>query len=105
MFNFLSKLSLDVWYKVILLLGFVLIMISVLFASKALNNDRLFYLGLGLFLISVGEWKNHKTVVNFKDANVCTGPAGYFKWIERHPDFVGVSLDFFGVLSLIKFIF
>lgn len=100
MLDFLGNLKIDAWYKWFAYMGAAFLLTAIFFESKAFSNNQIFLLGLGSFLIGVGEWKNHKVAVSFKQSNAYTGPAGYFEWPERHPDALGIILDIVGGVSI-----
>jgi len=93
--NPLSKLKLDIWYKVLIPIGAIILPIAVF------NSDKeLILLGFGLLLIGLGEWKNSGWVMMEEPAS-----AGipYKSWSElvREPNALGMLLDVLGVLALI----
>jgi len=93
--NPLNKLKLDIWYKVLIPIGVIILLFAV-FTS----NKELMLLGFGLLLIGLGEWKNSGWVMMEEQAS-----AGipYKSWSElvRHPNALGILLDVLGVLALI----
>lgn len=104
MLDFLGSLKIDLWYKWFAYIGAALMLTSIFFESKAFSNNQIFLLGLGLFLVGVGEWKNYKVKVSFKQRSAYTGSSGYFEWLEWHPDLLGIILDIAGgILVAIAF--
>ena len=100
----LEKLSLDAWYKVLILIGFTLFVISLLFEIHGITNKQLLLLSGGLFLIGLGEWKNHKIITGIKPPNAYTGPAAIISQTKWLPDVIGVIMDLIGILMLVLFI-
>jgi len=93
--NPLNKLKLDIWYMVLIPIGAIILLFAI-FTS----NKELMLLGFGLFLIGIGEWKNHKVQSEHIPASAYNAE----QWIHipiRKPDALGILLDVLGVLSLI----
>jgi len=93
--NPLGKLKLDIWYKVLITIGAIIL----LFAVFTSNNVAML-LGSGLFLIGIGEWKNHKVV----SEHVPESAFNVEQWIHvtvRKPDALGILFDILGSLALI----
>jgi len=93
--NPLNKLKLDIWYKVLLPIGAIILLFAVV-----TSNKELMLLGFGLLLIGMGEWKNHKVLSQHIDASAFNSE----QWIHstiRKPDALGILLDVLGVLALI----
>lgn len=99
-----KSLKLDVWYKAFVYLGGVLFMVALLCNIKALTNEQLMLLAAGMFLIGVGEWKNHKVESWIKPANAYTGGSALMSRTVRSPDALGRLFDFAGVVLLVLFI-
>lgn len=57
--NPLEHLKIDSWYKVPAAVGAALVVASVVFDVKFTDNITIFFLGLGSFLLGLGEWMNH----------------------------------------------
>lgn len=91
----------DTWYKAVMSLGVIGFVIALMVDIKAISNNQLLLLSLGLFFIGLGEWKNHKKVSFIKEANAYTGPAAFIKSTVRKPDLIGTILVVLGVLLLI----
>ena len=99
--NLLQSLALDAWFKVVMYLGLILIVIALTADVRGLTSGEALLFGVGLFLIGIGEWKNQKTDAWFKEPNVYTGPGGLMQTKIRAPDRFGVFLDVLGTLSLL----
>ena len=85
--DFLKGLTIDVWYKVFVYLGALLFVISLFASVKCISNCQLQLFSMGMFLIGIGEWENHK-----------------HSWTHgevRQPDLVGTLLELTGVILVI----
>jgi len=93
--NPLSKLKLDVWYKILIPIGAIILLFAI-FTS----NKELMLLAFGLLLIGMGEWKNTKWKMMEQTA---TAYSPYKSWQEavRIPDALGIFFDVLGILALI----
>lgn len=98
--GFLKSLALDTWYKVVMYAGAVLFAVGLTVEVRGITNGEALLVGLGLFLIGIGEWKNHKTAAWIKPPNVYTGPAALMQTKVRQPDFFGLLLDLCGLAAL-----
>ncbi len=97
-----KNLKLDTWYKVFVYLGGVAFLVSLFVEIKGgMTNGQLQLLSLGVFLIGIGEWKNHKTVSWIKPPNVYTGGTALMETNERKPDLFGLACDLLGFLLII----
>lgn len=90
-------LALDRWYKVLVLVGGSLLLVSFFKETKGITNVQLQLLSAGVLLIGLGEWKNHKVASVIKPPNFYTGPAALISWPVREADLIGVLLDLAGV--------
>jgi hypothetical protein len=94
----LKSLSLDTWYKAIMWLGAGVLIASFFFPVRGdLTNTEVQLLSFGVFLIGLGEWKNHKVESLIKPPNAYTGGASLMSSTVRSPDSLGVLLDIVGV--------
>lgn len=92
----LKSLAIDTWYKALLALGGVVLVISFFWDAKGITNQQLQLLAGGTFLIGLGEWKNHKTLAWLKEANYLTGGPGILSTKIRKADIVGILLEIAG---------
>ncbi len=92
------NLKLDTWYKAFVYIGGITFFASLFFDVKGITNSQLQLLAGGIFLIGIGEWKNHKKLSQIKPPNAYTGPAALVTWTERMPDFIG---NIFIILGLV----
>ncbi len=96
--NFLSGLKVDVWYKVLIVVGAALAILATVYPTQVMTNKELFIFGCGLFSIGVGEWKNHKWRGWFRDASAFHG-ASFIQAEVRKPDPVGNLLLIVGIIA------
>lgn len=96
--NFLSNLSVDRWYKLLVWLGVFLLIIALLFPVKWLTNADAGLLGLSFLFIGLGEWKTRKFIME-------EHPGGILQIPIRHVDFISVILWGAGLFILGKLIF
>jgi hypothetical protein len=97
----LKSLAIDTWYKVFIALGAVVLVLSLFTEVKGIKSSHVQLISMGVLLIGVGEWKNHKVVSWIKEANAYTGPAALMQGVTRQPDFVGRSLLLVGIALVI----
>jgi len=93
--NPLNKLKLDLWFKVLIPIGAIILLFAIF-----TTNKELMLLGFGLFLIGIGEWKNNKIRSKHVDASAFNAE----QWIHipiRKPDALGNFLLILGITSLI----
>ena len=57
--NPLEQLIIDHWYKAMLTLSTVLLILSLTVDIRVISNESLALLSTGLIFISLGEWINH----------------------------------------------
>lgn len=95
--DLLKVLSLDTWYKVVMWLGAGVLVASLFFQVHGdVTNAELQTLSLGIFLLGLGEWKNHKSESWIKPPNAYTGPAALMSSVVRSSNLVGVILQIAG---------
>lgn len=95
--DFLKSLLLDAWYKALIYIGGLTLVLSLFLEVKDLSNSQVQQVALGVFLLGLGEWKNHKEVSTIKPPNAYTGPAMILSGLVWRPDLVGLLLDGLGV--------
>lgn len=69
----LESLALDAWYKAFVYVGLVLFVVGLTVDVRGVTNGELLLFATGIFVIGIGEWKNHKTLALIKPPNVYTG--------------------------------
>lgn len=104
----LKSLSIDTWYKAIMVLGGGVFAASIFFPVHGLTSQEWQLLSSGAFLIGLGEWKNHRVYTFIKPPNAYSGPAAVMSGIVRRPDLLGrllwlfgLTLFFFGIWKII----
>lgn len=96
----LKFVALDTWYKVLMYLGVILFGTGLTVELRGITNGEALLIGLAMFLIGIGEWKNHKVVAWINPPNIYTGGAALIQAKERRPDLFGLFLDFCGLIVL-----
>ena len=74
MTDFFKSLKLDAWYMIFVYLGGTLLILSLFFPIQWITNKQLILFSLGILLIGLGEWKNHKIIVRTESPNGIIGP-------------------------------
>jgi len=100
----LKNLVLDAYYKVLIVVGFVIFAVSLVIDLKGITNQQGLLLGGALFLLGLGEWNNIRTIPAIKHANAYTGSATLFEVIIWRPTFLGLVFDILGIILGIQFI-
>jgi len=95
-----KNLKLDSWYKALIYIGGVLLVLSLFLDVKGITNNQLQLLAGGSFLIGIGEWKNRKVLAWIEPPNAYTGPAGLMQTKIRQPDLLGIIFDIIGVVLI-----
>jgi len=93
--NPLNKLKLDIWFKVLIPIGAIILLLA-----SYMSDKELMLLGFGLLLIGMGEWKNHRLHSKHIDASAYNAE----QWIHatiRKPNALGILLDVLGIIALI----
>lgn len=99
--SLLKSLELNTWYKVVMCLGFVLIVVGLTVDVRVLTNGETLLFGAGLVLFGLGEWKNYKNLSWIEPPNAYTGPAALVQIKVRQSDTFGLLLDGLGLVALI----
>lgn len=99
--DLLKVLSIDAWYKAVMLLGGAVFVASIFYPAHGLTNLQLQILSCGAFLVGLGEWKNHKEKSWIKPPNVYTGPAAFMSGTVREPDLLGRLFVLAGVALIL----
>jgi hypothetical protein len=95
--NPLPQLTLEIWYKLMIAVGFILVILS-LTTDLKFDNLAIFAMGWGFFFAGSGEWINHPrhTVMQTVFGHPMMGTG-----VQRINQPLGVSLDAFGLLLLV----
>ncbi len=96
-----KNLAIDTWYKAFVYLGGIVLVASLFVEVKGLTPGQAQLIALGVFLVGIGEWKNHKIANWIKPANVYTGGPALVSATVRKPDPFGVVCDVLGGLSVL----
>lgn len=93
----LKLFSIDNWYKAFVYLGGVVLAFSLFVEVKGgLTNSQVQLLSGGVFLLALGEWKNHKHYSGIKPPNAYTGGVALITKTIWQPDLGGIFLDLLG---------
>ncbi|RLJ00862.1 MAG: hypothetical protein DRP11_05340 [Candidatus Aenigmatarchaeota archaeon] len=92
--DILRNLKIDTWYKAFVYLGGLVLAISFFVEAKGITNTQLQLLSAGIFFFGIGEWKNHKLLVEHR-------PTVLIQYPIRKPDFFGVILELIGTTLII----
>lgn len=98
--GFLKSLALDTWYKAVMYCGVALFAVGLTVNVRGITNGEALLLGVGLFLIGLGEWKNHKVAAWIKPPNVYTGGAALMQTKIRKADALGILFELCGVVAV-----
>lgn len=93
--NPLSKLVLDYWYKVLMVVGIVVFILSGTGLLKAFPTVPTSLIFLGIFWVGLGEWVNHPLKTSLQPRNI-SFPGGVLTGHPRNPKIIGVTFDFIG---------
>lgn len=99
--DFFKGLILDAWYKAFMYIGGIVLLLSFFLDVKGITNAQLQLMAGGMFLLGIGEWKNHKAESWIKPPNVYTGPAALITQTVWRPDIIGLVLDLIGLVLLV----
>lgn len=94
----LEIFKIDTWWKVVLLIGCLLVAVSLIFNITILNPKHLFGLGLGMFLIGIANFMAQK----FRAIPVI---GGYLSKMEMHHNFVSIIILIIGIGLVGAFLF
>jgi hypothetical protein len=99
--SFFKGLALDTWYKALIYIGGLTLLLSLFYSVKGITNSQLQLISSGTFLIGVGEWKNHKHAYGIKPANAYTGKPLLITRTYWKPDLIGLVLDVAGIVLVV----
>jgi len=101
--NFLERLKIDSWWKVVLLLGIGSIFMSFTIDVDFVQERYLFGVGLGMLLIGISYWIAEKSFSEIKPPNVYTGPAALISWKEIHHNLITCIMLTLGLILICLF--
>lgn len=97
--NPLSKLTLDYWYKVMMVVGVVVFLLTGAGQLKAFPIVPTSLVSLGMFFIGVGEWINHPIQTAIIPPAIGR-PVGVITGHPRNTKFCGIAFDIFGIVLI-----
>jgi hypothetical protein len=97
--DFLKDLKLDSWYKALVYVGGVVLLLSLFVPVQGIAPMRVQAMSLGGMLFGLGVWKCQKHESFIKPPNVYTGPTALITITRWYPDPIGLMLNLAGVVS------
>lgn len=97
--NPLAKLSLDYWYKVLIVAGAFVFLLNGGGLLPAYPTGATAMLSAGVFLWGIGEWINHpyQEVLTLDPYG---RPTGKISGYRRNPKIIGIAFDIAGFLLI-----
>ena len=102
--NPLSKLELDYWYKVLMVVSVVVFLLAGSGVLKALPVAPTILISIGAFFVGLGEWINHPLQTGFLAPNAYR-PSGVVTSHPRSNKFIGVGFLLLGLVLILWGIF
>lgn len=94
--NPLAQLALDYWYKVLVVVGAVLFVLTAAGLTPNLPAERALWCSAGVFFVGIGEWINHPL-----QTKIVAGSAAFGRGvISGHPRHASVLGTVFLLLGL-----
>ena len=101
----IKNFKIDMWYKIPVLVGVIGFFISLTVPIQGIDNTDMTLISSGIALIGLGEWKNWRSTIKFKKANVYTGPAMLIPILKRDRDIVAHLIMLLGIFLILQGIF
>jgi len=105
--NPLSKLALDYWYHVLMVVGIVVFLAAGAGLLPTFPTAPTALISLGVFFIGLGEWINHPLQTALIPATA-SFPSGVISGHPRSPKILGIAFDILGLalicVGLYKFL-
>lgn len=98
--NPLSKLALDYWYKVLMVIGVVIFLLTGAGLLKAFPTMPTALISMGLFWLGLGEWINHPIQTILK-APEYPFPGGIITGHPRNNSPLGITFVVIGVALIV----
>jgi hypothetical protein len=98
--NPLSKLALDYWYQVLMVVSIVVFLASGAGVLNAFPTIPTSVISLGCFFIGLGEWTNHPLQTRILYATAYQ-PGGVIRGHPRNPKPTGIAFDVLGIALII----
>jgi len=98
--NPLSKLALDAWYKVLIVIGTFVVLLNGAGLLPNYPTKQTFLIGLGCIIYGVGEWINHPLNETVQPRTATTPT---LKWTDHswNPRPFGLLFDGIGICLLV----
>ena len=98
--NPLSNLKIDYWYKALVVLSALLLVISLTVDLKGVENSIAQLISLGALFLGIGEWVNHPLQTKIMAPNAYTLGGGLITSYNRSPCLLGSLFDIFGFIII-----
>jgi len=98
--NPLSKLELDYWYKVLMVVSFVVFLLAGSGVLKAFPTAPTALISLGIFFAGLGEWINHPLQTGFLAPNAYH-PSGVLTSHPRSNNLIGIGFVLLGLVLIL----
>lgn len=95
--NLFKNLTLEHWYKMIVLLSAIIFMLCGAGLLPALPTTTTLLVSLGCFFVGIGEWINHATEIEFLPPSAFR-PSGHLTYQVRKPRLLGSLFNLLGLL-------
>jgi hypothetical protein len=94
-----ENLTLDTWFKAFAYLGGTIFVLAIFVPVRAGSNELIAVVGVGMFLLGVGRWKNQKTFTALQNQGF--GSLLKMSTERRSPDIVGLFFELSGWVLLL----
>lgn len=98
MSDLLKGLKIDTWFKAVFAFSSAVFVVALFRKTEWLSNRQTLLLTGGLWLVSIAEWKMHKTMTQLKNR---TDGILKMSWKQRVTDPAGIFLEILGVILLV----
>lgn len=92
----LSRLKLQYWYHVLIVLGAAGALASMTVELKGVANAHALLVSLGLISLGIGEWVNHPLQTKLVRPHAYMPGGGYITSHPRHNSAIGIAFDVLG---------
>lgn len=92
--NLPENLQIDRWFKAVTYLGGVIFVLGVFVPVRVGSNQLIAVLGVGLFVLGIGRWKNVKSFAGVQGGFKISGE-------KRMPDLAGLLIELVGWVLIV----
>jgi len=100
--NPLANLTIDYWYKALLVIATCVFIVSLSVEMKGIENSVVQLMSLGAMFIGMGEWINHPCQVRVVPGFKITSFARLSCWFGYAWDITGLVLLIVGIVKLFR---